>query len=146
MAIQRFLFNIPSDQIERTADFYVKLFGFEIIWRNEDWYVQLARPDNQSFHFGIIRRNYPFLPQQLQLLPQGVILTIQVDNVEAIYQEAIALGHQIVQPIRDEEFGQRHFLMLDPNKLVINVSMPIPMSERFAANAEPRANAGKSSK
>ena len=42
MSVQRFLFNIPSDDIEQTADFYKELFGFEIIWRNEDWYIQLS--------------------------------------------------------------------------------------------------------
>jgi len=134
MAIQRFLFNIASDQIELTAGFYCEVFGFKVILRNEDWYIQLASPLNQNLQFGVIRRTYAFLPTHLQALPQGVIFTIQVDDVEAIYKTIVERGHPIVQDIRDEDFGQRHFLMRDPNGLIVNVSMPIPMSGRFASS------------
>jgi predicted enzyme related to lactoylglutathione lyase len=125
MSVQRFLFNIPADDIEQTAGFYTELFGFEIIFRNADWYIQLASPGNTAVQFGIIRRNSSFLPQPLQLPVQCVIFTIQVDDVDAVYQEVIKRGHPIVQALRDEEFGQRHFLMTDPNGLIVNVSMPI---------------------
>jgi predicted enzyme related to lactoylglutathione lyase len=87
MSVQRFLFNIPSDDIERTASFYQELFGFEIIWRTEDWYIQLASPGNKAVQFGIIRRNYSFLPTHLQLPAQGVIFTIQVDDIDAVFGE-----------------------------------------------------------
>jgi predicted enzyme related to lactoylglutathione lyase len=125
MSVQRFVFNIPSDDIEQTAGFYQELFGFAIIFRNDDWYIQLAAPGNTAVHFGLIRRNSSFLPQPLQLPAQGIIFTIQVDDVASVYQEVKKRGHPIVQALRDEEFGQRHFLMRDPNGLIVNVSMPI---------------------
>src|SRR5919109_2143787 len=103
MSVQRFLFNIPSDEIERTASFYKELFGFEIIWRNEDWYIQLASPGNKAVQFGIIRRNYSFLPTHLQLSAQGIIFTIQVDDVDSVYKEVVRRGHHVVQALRDEE-------------------------------------------
>jgi predicted enzyme related to lactoylglutathione lyase len=127
VSVQRFLFNIPSDDIEQTADFYKELFGFEIIWRNEDWYIQLASPGNKVVQFGIIRRNHSFLPKHLQLSAQGIIFTIQVDNVDSVCKEVMKRGYHVVQALRDEEFGQRHFLMMDPNGLIVNVSMPIAM-------------------
>ena len=125
MSVQRFLFNIPSDDIEQTAGFYTELFGFEIIFRNADWYIQLALPGNTAVQFGIIRRTSSFLPQPLQLPAQGMIFTIQVEDVDAVYKEVKTRGHPIVQALRDEEFGQRHFLLQDPNGLIVNVSMPI---------------------
>jgi hypothetical protein len=74
MSVQRFLFNIPSDEIEQTAGFYTELFGFEIIFRNADWYIQLASPGHTAVQFGIIRRNYSFLPKQLQrTLPANLL-------------------------------------------------------------------------
>ena len=125
MSVQRFLFNIPSDDIEQTAGFYTELFGFEIMFRNADWYIQLALPGNPAVQFGIIRRTSSFLPPQLQLPAQGMIFTIQVEDVDAVYKEVKTRGHPIVQALRDEEFGQRHFLLQDPNGLIVNVSMPI---------------------
>jgi predicted enzyme related to lactoylglutathione lyase len=146
MTVQRFLFNIPSDAIERTANFYKELFGFEIIWRNEDWYIQLASPENKAVQFGIIRRNYSFLPKHLQLPAQGVIFTIQVDDVDSIYKEVIKRGCQVVQTLRDEDFGQRHFLMMDPNGLIVNVSMPIAMSGRFADDSKTSTKRGEANR
>ena len=125
MSVQRFLFNIPSDDIEQTAGFYTELFGFEIIFRNADWYIQLALPGHSAAQFGIIRRTSSFLPKPLQLPAQGLIFTIQVEDVDAVYKEVKTRGHPIVQALRDEEFGQRHFLLQDPNGLIVNVSMPI---------------------
>jgi predicted enzyme related to lactoylglutathione lyase len=125
MSVQRFLFNIPSDDIEQTAGFYTELFGFEIIFRNAGWYIQLALPGHPAVQFGIIRRPSSFLPKPLQLPAQGLIFTIQVEDVDAVYKEVKTRGHPIVQALRDEEFGQRHFLMTDPNGLLVNVSMPI---------------------
>jgi predicted enzyme related to lactoylglutathione lyase len=125
MAVQRFVFNIPSDDIEHTAGFYTDLFGFELIFRNADWYIQLALPGNPAVHFGIIRRTSSFLPQPLQLPAQGLIFTIQVEDVDAVYQEVEKRGHPIVQALREEELGQRHFLLKDPNGLIVNVSMTI---------------------
>ena len=125
MSVQRFLFNIPSDDIEQTAGFYTELFGFEIIFRNADWYIQLALPGHPAAQFGIIRRTSSFLPPQLQLPAQGMIFTIQVEDVDAVYKEVKTRGHPIVQALRDEEFAQRHFLLQDPNGLIVNVSMPI---------------------
>jgi hypothetical protein len=35
--------------------------------------------------------------------------------------------------IRDEDFGQRHFIVTDPNGVMIDVIKPIPPSAEFAA-------------
>jgi len=48
MSVQRFLFNIPSDEIEQTAGFYQELFGFEIIFHNEDWYILVVSQFNSE--------------------------------------------------------------------------------------------------
>ena len=122
------------DRSEQTAGLYTELFGFEIIFRNADWYIQLALPGNTAVQFGIIRRNYSFLPKPLQLPAQGIIFTIQVEDVDSVCKEVMKRGYHVVQALRDEEFGQRHFLMKDPNGLIVNVSMPIAMSGRFADN------------
>lgn len=35
-------------------------------------------------------------------------------------------------PLRSEEFGQRHFIVADPNGVLIDVITPIPPSGTFA--------------
>ena len=46
---------------------------------------------------------------------------------------AAALGAEIAQELRDEEFGQRHFMAVEPNGLLVDVYEPIPFSPAFAA-------------
>ncbi len=49
------------------------------------------------------------------------MLTIHVDDVDEAYERAKRLGAEIAAEIRDEEHGQRHFLVVDPNGVLLNV-------------------------
>ena len=42
-----------------------------------------------------------------------------------------AAGLPILRTLRDEPFGQRHFITADPNGVLIDVIKPIPPSEEF---------------
>ncbi len=39
-------------------------------------------------------------------------------------------------PLRDEAFGQRHFITRDPNGVLIDIIKPIPPSAEFAQQYE----------
>ena len=47
--------------------------------------------------------------------PAGVLVTVEVDDVDAVYERALRRGASIALPLRDEEFGQRHFMAVDPS-------------------------------
>ena len=55
----------------------------------------------------------------------GLVLTIHVDDVDEAYERAQRLGAEIAAEIRNEEYGQRHFLVVDPNGLLLNVMSAI---------------------
>jgi uncharacterized glyoxalase superfamily protein PhnB len=55
----------------------------------------------------------------------SLVLTIQVDGVDEAYARARQHGAEIPLEIRDEDYGQRHFLGVDPNGLLLNVISPI---------------------
>lgn len=42
-------------------------------------------------------------------------------------------GLPITLPLRDEPFGQRHFIITDPAGTLVDVIKPIPPSPEFAA-------------
>ena len=52
----------------------------------------------------------------------GAHLSIEVDDVDALYERARAAGAEIVYPITEEEWGLRRFFVRDPNGAVINVT------------------------
>ncbi|MNR60687.1 hypothetical protein D3C85_1822330 [compost metagenome] len=44
-----------------------------------------------------------------------------------------AAGLPILLPLRDEAFGQRHFITVDPSGVMLDIIQPIPPSPEFAA-------------
>ena len=123
VSLQRILTNICSDRLVESRDFYVALLGFTVKY-DSDWYVQLAAPKNPEFEFGIIRRDHELVPLAHQTKPGGVYITFVVTNVDQSYQKALAMGLSIVQPPRNEFYGQRRFLTLDPNGCLIDICSP----------------------
>jgi uncharacterized glyoxalase superfamily protein PhnB len=49
-------------------------------------------------------------------------VSIEVDDVDAVHERAVAAGAEIVYPLSDEEWGLRRFFVRDPNGAVINVT------------------------
>lgn len=49
-------------------------------------------------------------------------VSIEVDDVDVVYQRAVEAGAEIVYPLADEDWGLRRFFVRDPNGTVINVT------------------------
>ena len=62
----------------------------------------------------------------------GLLLNFEVEDPDEMYAKAKAAGLPILIPLRDEDFGQRHFITSDPNGVLIDVIKPIPPSKEFA--------------
>jgi uncharacterized glyoxalase superfamily protein PhnB len=48
-------------------------------------------------------------------------LTIEVGNVDEVYQQLKEKGIQMEIEIRDEPWGDRHFAIKDPNEIGIDI-------------------------
>ncbi len=60
----------------------------------------------------------------------GVFLGIEVDDADLVFEELRAQGHRIVVPLTNEPWGRRHFGILDPNGVPIDIySHVAPMAE-----------------
>jgi uncharacterized glyoxalase superfamily protein PhnB len=51
-------------------------------------------------------------------------VTFVVPNVDALYQRAKSMGATLVQEPRNEFYGQRRFLLLDPAGCLIDICSP----------------------
>jgi catechol 2,3-dioxygenase-like lactoylglutathione lyase family enzyme len=128
MTFTRILTNICSDDLAASRDFYVALLGFEVNY-DSDWYVQLRCPTNHALEFGIIARTSTLVPAAFQKAPTGMYVTFVVPDVDAVHAKARAMGLAIVQEPKDEFYGQRRFLTVDPNGCLIDVCSPWDTSE-----------------
>jgi catechol 2,3-dioxygenase-like lactoylglutathione lyase family enzyme len=68
-----------------------------------------------------------------------VLLNLEVDDVDAVHERLRAAGLPILRSLRDEAFGQRHFITADPNGVLIDVIRPIPPTGEFVAQYEASA-------
>jgi uncharacterized glyoxalase superfamily protein PhnB len=128
MSLSRILTNICSDCLAQSRDFYIALLGFEVSY-DSDWYVQLHSSSNREIELGIILRSHSLVPQKYQTTPSGIYITFVVPEVDLVYEKAVVMGLEIIQEPRNEFYGQRRFLTIDPNGCLIDICSPFTNGE-----------------
>ena len=132
---------IQTADVAATARFYQQHFGFEAKF-DSDWYVHLQSAADAAVNLAVLRYDHETVPAGHRAATKGLILNFEVADVDAEYQRLCAAGLPVKLPLRDEEFGQRHFITSDPNGVLIDVITPIPPSEAFLSQFSPDAVAG----
>lgn len=117
--------------IEESTAFYADLLGLEVVFEC-GWYTVLRAPGQPTVQVGLVVIGHPSVPEAFSRPPQGVIVTVEVPDVDRVHARAQTLGLAPVQELRDEEFGQRHFMVADPDGALVDVVTPIPLARSFA--------------
>jgi len=115
--------NICTDNLEESRDFYAKLFDFKIDY-DSDWFVHLISKDKQ-LELGLIDRTNDLVPKDFQNHPQGFYMTFVVDNADETFRIAKSANFEIISEPADTTYGQRRFLLKDPNGSLLDISSPI---------------------
>ncbi|MFF1353604.1 VOC family protein [Streptomyces sp. NPDC058297] len=114
MTIRRIVPNLTTKSPESMAEnsgFY-GLLGFEEVM-NMGWVTTLASPSNPTAQVSFLTHDAtaPAIPD----------LSVEVEDVDAVYEQVRASGAEIVHDLRDEEWGVRRFFVRDPEGRVVNV-------------------------
>lgn len=124
---------IATAHVAPTAAFYVAHFGYESTF-DTDWYVSLRRTEPPHQELAILDYRHATLPAPFQKPVRGLLLNFEVADVDAEYARLIEGGGLPLHlPLRDEAFGQRHFMTADPSGVLIDVITVIPPSAEYAA-------------
>ena len=126
------------DDVEATAAFYQTHFNFRSLFTS-DWYVHLQQLDSTNINLAFVSRTHETVPEENRLPAAGMLISFEVDDPDAIYARLQAAGVKILRTLRDEDFGQRHFIAADPNGVMIDVIKPIPPTAEYAAQYAPEA-------
>jgi catechol 2,3-dioxygenase-like lactoylglutathione lyase family enzyme len=122
MQVRRIVPNVSSHSFEASRDFYRELFGLVVSVELDDWYLQLMAPNERSLNIGFVRPDHELLGDRPSSPgAYSLVLTVEVDDVDEAYTRARRMDAEIPLEIRDEDHGQRHFLVVDPNGLLLNV-------------------------
>ncbi|MFD2521962.1 VOC family protein [Emticicia soli] len=113
--------GIITKKLAETKAFYIKNLGFGIIFENE-FYLLMHTPNHEA-EISFLLPNHPS-QQPLFHKPfqgQGIYLTIEVNDLDALYQELKKKGVIIKIELRNEPWGDRHFAIEDPNGIGIDI-------------------------
>lgn len=124
---------LMTDDVPGTAAFYVEHFEFRPLFES-DWYVHLQSARDRRVNLGIVAGDHETVPPEGRGKASGLLINFEVRDPDAVYERVVAAGLPILRSLRDEPFGQRHFITRDPNGVLIDVIKPIPPSAEFAAH------------
>lgn len=97
-----------------------------------DWYVHLQSAVDDSVNLAVMDGSHTTIPAAARGRVSGLILNFEVEDPDAIYRRAQTAGLPILLSLRDEDFGQRHFITADPNGVLLDIIKPIPPTAAFA--------------
>lgn len=120
---------LMSRDVAVAAAFYRDLLGFEITY-DSDWYVSLRLG---TFELALVAHDHPTIPAGYRALPQGILVNLEVDDADAVHARLTGrAGLEPLLPLRDEDFGQRHFIVAAPDGVLLDVIQPIPPTAEYA--------------
>ena len=130
---------LTTDRLEESRRFYVELLELETVFDSE-WFVQMVSRDRRA-QLGLLVRGHDSLPLAFASdVTAGMLVTVEVDNVNEVHRRAARMGVPIELSLRDEEWGQRHFIARDPNGIAVDVVQVIAVtSAEIAAQYDPAA-------
>ncbi|MGD1888057.1 MAG: VOC family protein [Cohaesibacteraceae bacterium] len=129
---------IMTDDVTGTASFYRQHFRFAPTFES-DWYVHLQSTEKEAVNLAVLKGDHETIPAKGRGQVSGLLLNFEVENVDEIYERVSGADVPILLGLRDEPFGQRHFIAEDPSGVLIDVIKPIPPSPEFLAQYAPDA-------
>jgi lactoylglutathione lyase len=116
--------ELHVSDLEASIAFYAAL-GFRVTRRWEDW-VRLDRDGAELVlqGDGYIRSHGHYFTPFIDRSPRGagVEVTIEVDDVDAVYAAASAAGMRIVKAIQDRPWKARDFRVADPDGFFLRIT------------------------
>lgn len=112
MTVLRIVADIATKSVPDTKQFYSDLLDLDVVM-DLGWIVTLSSGE--------------ITPAQLSIASEGGSgtpvpdLSIEVDDVDAVYKRAKTLRHEIKYELTDEPWGVRRFFLLDPTRKLLNI-------------------------
>ena len=112
MRALRITANLRVADVEATKRFYTDYLGLTTEEFNLGWVARYTSPDSGA-NVQLVTRD--------ATAPEDSVISVHTDDLEGAFEEAQALGLEIVHPMTTEPWGVRRFFVRAPDGNVINV-------------------------
>lgn len=119
------------EKLEPIKEFYETVFGFKAVFYEENFYMHLMSANNK-IELGFLLPDIASQPKFLHsiVLSEGFVISLEVKNAALAYSEAQKMKLDFLLELKQEEWGQIHFIIKDPSGLSIDVVQHInPVSD-----------------
>ena len=128
MEITSFYPVLMVEDVGAAARFYRETLGCETTFE-ADWYVSLRFDGGE---LAVLDSTHETIPEGLRTPVTGLLLNIEVEDAKAEHDRLVrALGLTERLTLRDEAFGQRHFIVEAPGGVLLDVIEPIVPTAEF---------------
>lgn len=119
-----------TENVQLSKDYFTENFGFNPVFAS-DWYVHLVTPS--GVQLGFLMSEHPSQPEYFHqaFRGEGAIFSLEVDNADEAYLVAQTRGLNMLLPLKDEEWGQKHFVVEDPSGVKIDVVQSTEPGDEF---------------
>jgi len=118
VTIRRAIPNMTVDDLAKSREFYAGFLGFDVAM-DEEGFTMFASPSNRTAQITVADKDDPGQDRGISVAK----VSVEVEDVDALYDEAVRRGLEIVYPLTDEPWGIRRFFVRAPDGTVINVAM-----------------------
>jgi len=113
--------GIITAKLGETKEFYTSILGLTVKFESE-WFVLLQTPDGEDM-ISFLQPGHPSQQPVFQssFPGKGVYLTMEVEDVDEVYAQIKRKGIPIEVELRNETWGDRHFAIVDPNGIGVDI-------------------------
>lgn len=111
-----------TNNLDAVKQFYEAVFGFTAAFYDSNFYLHLISPNN-NIQLGFLLPDLANQPGYLHptMSPEGYVLSLEVKDAALAYSEAKRMDLNIVMALKQEEWGQIHFMIQDPAGIHVDV-------------------------
>lgn len=110
--VKRIVVNIKTNTISKASRFYQDILGLEVLM-DHGWIKTLGNEEEAKAQISFAEQggNDTEVPD----------LSIEVDNVDEVYEKMKKAGFEVTYELTNEEWGVRRFFVRDPFEKLINI-------------------------
>lgn len=111
-----------APNLEAVKQFYETVFGFNTVFYDANFYLHLVSPNTGS-QLGFLMPNHSSQPEFLHAImsTNGYVISLEVKDAAMAYEQAKNLKLNIAMEIKEEAWGQVHFMVQDPAGFRVDV-------------------------
>ncbi|MGK7909580.1 MAG: VOC family protein [Synechococcus sp.] len=126
------IFSTPH--LEEIKVFYAQHLNFQVVY-DGDWYLSMHAPNRKEIAIDFMRPNLQQISDPVFRTVyegKGAFIALEVEDVDGEWQRLKEAGVAVESDPKDEPWGQRHFAVVDPCGLAIDIYKWIPAAPEYA--------------